>query len=233
MVRGTRLVVLFLVGWVSSQAAAAEGSQYGIGAGASAGGALIYFPIRTTALMIEPHIAYYRREDSTRGSGSDVRSYPPNQQLPDDTTSVTSDQVFLNKNIEIGLGIFLKNQMTDDIELYYGGRLGYQTEEWRNRRMNDRLNWNGYLDTYIYENKRELAGYFLAPTVGLQYFPRPTFSLGIEVSLRYTNLSGTDDNTNTQTTNNPNGTFWTTTESGDADTVSYDTRTAVVIRGYF
>jgi len=91
----------------------------------------------------------------------------------------------------------------------------------------------GYIDTQTYETDRKQTGYFLAPTVGLQYFPRPNFSLGVEVSLRYSNLSGHESQTRSQTTTHPSGYFSSYTTSSDADTVGYTTLTAVIIRGYF
>ena len=232
--RGMQLGALFLFGLVSGQAGAADGTTYGIGAGASSNGVEIYFPIRTGSLIIEPRISYFNDEDKTSGTGNDVRIYPSNAMPPDRSTTETSHSTFVFGRQEIGLGIFSKNQITDEIEFYYGGRFGYLAEEQLRKTRRDTVDLtDGYTETSVDKNNRALEGYFLAPTVGLQYFPRPNFSLGIEVAFRYENLSGNDDYSYSDTTNNPSGYSFVRNETGDADSVNYRTVTSAVIRGYF
>ncbi len=233
MRRSAQLSALVLFGLVGGQAGAADDPMYGIGAGASGGGASIYFPIRTGSLIVEPHISYFHSKDTTDGTGTNVRRYPQSQQLPDDTTPIVASDDYSNQRMEIALGIFSTNHISDEIELYYGGRFGYQTDERRSKRRVEYSAGGRYVDTNVYSNNRKQTGYFLAPTLGLQYFPRLNFSLGIEVSLRYSNLSGHESDTQNQTTNNPDGYAWLRTTSGDADTIYYTTLTAAIIRGYF
>ena len=128
----------------------------------------------------------------------------------------------------------MKNQITDEIEFYYGGRFGYLAEEQSRKTRRDAVDINDcYTETTVDKDTRDLAGYFLAPTVGLQYFPRPKFSLGIEIAFRYENLSGNEDYFYSNTTNNPDGFSYVRNDLSDADSVNYRTVASAVIRGYF
>ena len=231
--RSAQLRALVLFGLVSAQAGAADVTTYGVGTGAISNGVEIYFPIRTASLIIEPRISYRHDEDKIDGTGSELATYPPSSSLPNSTTPITSRQDNSNENIEIGLGIFSKTQMTDEIEFYYGGRLGYLTDKRQYKQRNNHSAGGGYVYTSVYETDRKQTGYFLAPTVGIQYFPRPNFSLGIEIAFRYSDLSGHEDLTENQTNNDPTNSSSFRSESGNADTVTYRTLTSAIIRGYF
>jgi len=139
MFRGTQLSALFLVGLVSGQAGAADGPMFGIGAGASGGGASIYFPIRTGPLIVEPHISYWHNNDATDGAGTDARHYPPSYEPQDDSAPITTQRDNLNEHLEIGLGLFSKHQIADELELYYGGRFGYLKDKRRNQQKDEYL----------------------------------------------------------------------------------------------
>ena len=235
MRRSAQLSALVLFGLVGGQAGAADDPMYGIGAGASGGGASIYFPIRTGSLIVEPHISYFHSKDTTDGAGTDTHHYPPSMQVPDDAVPITLQRKNLNERLEIGLGLFSKHQIADELDLYYGGRFGYLANKGRSQQKSEYLSCcsGAYINRQTYETDRKQTGYFLAPTVGLQYFPRPNFSLGIEVSLRYSNLSGHESDTQSQTTTDPSGYFSSRTTSGNSDSVGYTTLTAAIIRGYF
>ena len=92
MRRSAQLSALVLFGLVSGQAGAADDPLYGIGAGASGGGASIYFPIRTGLLIVEPHISYFHNKDTTDGAGTDTLHYSPSQQPQDESAPITTQR---------------------------------------------------------------------------------------------------------------------------------------------
>ena len=98
--RGTQLGVLFLFGLMSSHAGAADGTSYGFGAGASASGLEIYFPIRIGALIIEPLISYSNDEDKMSGTGDEVQIYPSNSMPPDRNTIGTSHSALDGRKLD-------------------------------------------------------------------------------------------------------------------------------------
>lgn len=65
----------------------------------------IYFPIKTSNLLIEPSIAV---EDQKLSS-----------------TSNTSSSTFETKDIELSIGLFKNTEQSDKTYFYYGARLGY------------------------------------------------------------------------------------------------------------
>lgn len=233
MSRGIKFGAVLLSVIASGQVGAADGTVYGLGAGASSNGVEIYAPVRMGSLIVEPRIAYYRFVDKTDRSGKDITHYPPSDSLPDESVAISSWDDYSRKSMEIGLGVFAISRITDEIEYYVGGRLGYLTAEQMYDQRNDYAAGNGFVNTSSYRTDREQTGYFLAPTIGVQYFPRSNFSLGIEVTFRYSSLSGHENKTRTSSSNNPSSSSYSSTESGDADSIDYRTVTSAVIRGYF
>jgi len=234
MVRGTQLSALFLIGLVSGQAGAVDGTTFGLGAGASGGGASIYFPIRTGSLIIEPRISYFHNERKSDGSDVQVIDYPPAYPEPQQTWTGTSQWVATSETKELGLGLFSRNQITEEIEIYFGGRFGIRTFKSRaNNRSDQTVAPSGYVHISIGDSIDKQDGYFLAPSFGLQYFPRPNFSFGIEVAFEYSNLSGSVDFSSSRTTDDPR--YSTESRSGtrNSDTENYGTVTAAILRGYF
>ncbi|MCH8013168.1 MAG: outer membrane beta-barrel protein [Candidatus Marinimicrobia bacterium] len=84
-----------------------------------------------------------------------------------------------SKSFSIGLGIFPMT-LKDGINLYYGARLGLI-------RTSSEYSFNG-------SDSEEMSagGFFIAPTVGGEYFLNSSFTLGGEAQLRYASFTKED-----------------------------------------
>lgn len=107
------------------------------------------------------------------------------------------------ESFELGIGLFHKKETMNNLNLLLGARVGY-------------IDFNR---SYTGSSETSGNGYFIAPTLGLEYFIGDKFSIGGEVSLRYENA--------TQDTAD----FFDGKQS--IDTSSIDTDTSLSARFYF
>lgn len=172
-----------------SRAPADDHQQFGVGAAIDANS--IYFPIRLTGLMVEPMYYYYKNE----------RGYPDGSGFYE-----------LNKTVVLGVGIFAVSALDDiaKVETYWGLRIGAMSVNTDEVFMADNTVVSRQDDefTVIYE-----------PTLGVQYFLTPRFSVAANVSFMF--QEGSVD----------------VTANGQAYT-PYDhsfsaTQAKVIVRGYF
>lgn len=82
---------------------------------------------------------------------------------------------------QAGLGVFWKRELTTSTNLYLGPRISWTKEN----------NENRYLSG---NNKDSSTGYQLAPILGFEYYPIKSLSIGGEVGLAYSHLSGDNSN---------------------------------------
>jgi|GEM_PF-3553446 len=74
-------------------------------------------------------------------------------------------------------GIYWRKEVVPSVETYIGGRVGYIKEE--SSQSYPGLSYS--IDT---------SGYYIGPTFGAEYFFNKHFSMGLDVSLLYSSLSG-------------------------------------------
>jgi hypothetical protein len=213
-------------GTMTTQVHAEDG--WGIGAGLDGNGGSIYVPIRVSSWFIEPRLSYSRFKDKDDGGGTYTVTYSD----PLDPGYSRTEEVQLElerTTVELGVGVFGTDRLLDAMEIYYGARAGYV----KNKQVNEYTSVSADDDsvsTYSDEQERNQSGYFIAPALGVQYFFHARFSVGIEVALRYEKLTGDDDSNGTSVSDVGTGNG---SNSGDAETVSFDTRTHAVIRAMF
>ena len=94
-----------------------------------------------------------------------------------------------SKSFSFGLGIFRMN-LKDGINLYYGARLGLTRTS-----SSFEYSYNGSAT-----DEQSVEGFFIAPTVGGEYFLNNSFTLGGEAQLRYASSSGKDEDDEEMTT---------------------------------
>jgi len=116
-----------------------------------------------------------------------------------------------NTTIQIGVGLFKKSPSIKNTRIYYGARLGYIKNE-------SNSNFSG---SQISTSKNN--GYFIAPTIGAEYYIIDNFSVALDLSLSYTKTDG-------DTTSSFNG-FDSTFNTKDTTT----TRSAaeIIVRYHF
>jgi hypothetical protein len=151
----------------------------------------IFLPINVSSkLRIEPEIGFFTVT-------SEDKTPTQNEKNKD-----YSDQ------FHFGIGIFsLKNLVS--YHLYYGARLGY-------------IHFSSYNENdmgYTIRDESSSSGFFIAPTMGGEYLFNNHFSLGGEVQVRFTSLSGEEKNDMNIVT--------------DLSSSSISTRALVLIRCYF
>jgi hypothetical protein len=166
---------------------------YGIGVSARDSSATIYFPIKTKRFIFEPMINIaYYDEDWT---GASVARESEGTQY------------------RIGAGVFMYNELLKNTELIYGARLGYLNED------SDSKYTSGSSVEYI---KYDRSGYFIAPTLGLEYNFTDHISLGLYVSLEYSFLDGDNEQVHDEDS-----------EKIDLETTSFSTETDIFLKFYF
>ncbi len=133
---------------------AAFASDYGVGVSTRSGNPSIYLPINISdKFRIEPVLAHY--EYSATSSGTEYKS----------------------KRTDLMLGFFGRTISSESISTYYGGRIGYSSNE------------NGYV-TEFGVNETEEDGYIIEPIMGFEYHFINNLTLGGEVSFRYSKFDG-------------------------------------------
>jgi len=160
---GPVTLIAFLL--VSFQSFADE-SRIGIGAvlGSTSG---LFFPIQWENYFIEPAIKYKRSKESSVNSIDLSRS---------GRTSET---------ITIGVGVFKKQSLAEKSELYYGARVGYIRRE-----VDEFFESNSALPSTT--SNEESDGLFVSPTIGIQAYIVPQFSLCIDLALQISSTDGVE-----------------------------------------
>ncbi len=77
---------------------------------------------------------------------------------------------------------YSKKGNNENTYMYYGSRFGYIDNKTDNRSIDSS-------STYTYST--DVNGYFIAPTLGVQYYWTPKFSIGLDAALMYSNTEGT------------------------------------------
>ena len=126
---------------------------------------------------IEPEIGFFRSSSEIEQNG-DNGSYDSKSTL---------------KSFHVGVGIFPMVSQ-EKSKLYYGARLGII----RNSSSRESsYSYEGYSDSD--EDSNKASGFYVAPTIGGEYFLSNHFSLGGEAQLRYSTFSEEgDDNNNAE-----------------------------------
>lgn len=147
--------------------------------------------------MIEPSI-------SAKKSKTDTINLVDNSRSKRDSRTAT-----------LGVGIFKNDPLVENTYLYYGARLGFIRKKVKDNR-------EASLVLPAISSETDEDGYFIAPTIGVQYFFIPQFSAGIDMTFQYTRTDGEE----------------TTTSNGitvvvDAESTSFATTASVIVRYMF
>lgn len=178
-------------------------ADVGIGASLDSGRGTIYLPLRPgSALMIEPFVTY---------SSRDTASVSAQVATPQSGSSIESWR--------LGVGVFRRLTLEDDLHLYYGGRVGALREEVESTA----LVVSPFPPPGQPRQETELDAYTLTPVVGLQFFPIERFSVGAEVGWEYT-----DGDSVTHRTNLGGSTQRTDSEFSGSESVA-----SIVVRFFF
>jgi hypothetical protein len=149
----------------------------------------IYLPINMGGLILEPTFSMFDRENHYSNSSN---------QYDDDS-----------KIIAIGLGVFKNNEVSQNTYMYYGGRFGYIDRE---------DSYTSTSTTFSFSSSTEEDGYFIAPTIGAQYYFTHNISIGLDLSYVYSKTEGT-------TTSG--------TAISDSESTNYRTEAEIILRYMF
>ncbi len=191
------LFAVFMGVSISNHTAASE-LKTGLGIGIDDASFQVYAPIVLKAVTLEPTISWFENDNSRYGQPGGFEGD------------------FMR--YELGLGIFHKRNLTSETVFYYGARAGYVQEETK---------FVSFSSTSGVSQTTKLDGYFVAPTLGFEYFFVPGVSLGSDIAYQYSRLDGKEKTVNT-------GGFVTTpfSERVIKQTTS-DIRTKAILRFYF
>lgn len=160
-------------------------------------GIKIYLPINTEDWFIEPTLYMY---DSSEKS------------------SPFGDQKYEQSRLEVGVGLFKDKIVMEDTHLYYGARVGYSNYKYENTYS---------ADNYFSRRKNKEDGYFIAPTIGMNYLISPRISVGLDVSLSHSRTKGTNNRVYR------NDTDPLVEEISDTESKYSSTRTSIILRYSF
>lgn len=156
----------------------------------------IYMPIAIGNMIVEPMLLIVNNDRTSSDS-----SFQSNM----DT-----------KRKELGIGIFATKNLSNSTDIYYGARLGYIASEgsyWTSSSFGFPLT----------TSKSEEDGYFIAPTLGVQYHLSKDFTVGLDLSIFYSDVDGTSTNLSSGSV----------TSRSDTESSGYATRSKVILRYYF
>lgn len=170
--------------------------QVGVGAliDSSAG---FFLPILTNDWFIEPSISAKKSKTQTINLVDGSRSKR-------DTRTAT-----------LGVGIYKNKFLMENTWLYTGVRVGFIK-----RKVKDDREASVLLPAI--SSVSDENGYFLAPTMGVQYFFIPHFSVGLDLTFQITRTDGEESETSSGIT-----------VSVDAENTSYATAASVLLRYMF
>ena len=120
-----------------------------------------------------------------------------------------TDSSYDYKGIEVGVGVFKNKKVTEETYLYYGGRFGYINRE-------DRSDYKFSGSSSSRSNDED--GYFVAPTLGVQYYLADSISIGLDAAFMYSKVKGVDTSNGTIT---------------DTETAIYNSEAEVILRYMF
>jgi len=106
------------------------------------------------------------------------------------TSSERTNWESSSKTLSLGLGIFPMT-LKGDINFYYGARLGL---------MHVTSSYKESHNGYSYSDEASGNGFYIAPTIGGEYYLSNSFTLGGEAQLRYVSYKEKDEDDDEETT---------------------------------
>ncbi len=100
-------------------------------------------------------------------------------------TSEDEGEELSMEHVNLGVGMFYQRTQAENLNLLIGGRVGYIETEY---------------DTYSSSNEQR-DGYYVAPTLGFEYFIVPKFSLGGEAGISYQSTSDSSNSNDAEKIN--------------------------------
>ena len=196
MPRHIQAHIIFLFSLTVSISSVAAETRVGIGAliDSSPG---FFIPIEMNGWLIEPSISAKKSKTDTINQVDNTRS------KRDSRTAI------------LGVGIFKNDPLVEKTYLYYGARLGLIIKKVKDNR-------EASLILPAISSVTDEDGFFIAPTIGVQYFFIPQFSVGIDMTFQYTRTDGEETATS-------NG----ITVVVDAESSSFATTASVIVRYMF
>lgn len=173
------LTAAFILAFLSCAGAA----EFGLGISANSNDQSIYVPVQITE--------NFRTEFSVGYDSEEIES---------------ADTKVEFEAFEIGVGLYMCNEVYERTQLYYGCRFLYIQQ--------DRELVDGSVHRYL-----DSEGYGIAPTLGFEYYLTDHISLGGEAAFRYVKIDGEGDTTGPI--------------SASEDETIKNTDTRAVIRYYF
>ena len=133
-----------------------------------------------------------------------------------DTTDSNSNSNIEYSSTEIGTGIYKYTNVIESTFIYYGAKIGYIESERSN---------NYATSAYTSSSSIKQDGYFIAPTIGAEYYLAGNFSVGIDISFNYSKTDGSE--TETYSSAPPS------TGPTDIKQTDYNTEAEVIVRYHF
>ena len=158
-------------------------------------------PIKTKTMIFEPYFSYYLSDSSQENDADDKY-----------------------KQAGLGIGIWKKIDLSENMYSQFGAQLGYVSGSQEGGYISQRdegVSGNQYTE--------ESDGYLFAPGFGLFYQVQENFDVGIEVKYRYESLSGTREEL---TAGYPDYS-WETLPSVEIKETNSWVQTQAVLRMYF
>jgi hypothetical protein len=171
-------------------------ADMGLGVGFGQNSGLIYAPINVTpSFRVEPFFAYYKEKNTSGEPFASAQSY---------------------SNYVAGVGLFVTQRVAENIDVFGGSRLGYLSRKEKRTQTS-----YSFAPT---EYSSESSGYFIAPTIGFEYYLQKNISIGAEAAISYIKTSGNSVSYDYYSNGN---------QKSDTKSSSTSTTTAVVIKYYF
>ncbi|MFV2057495.1 MAG: hypothetical protein ACC707_13570 [Thiohalomonadales bacterium] len=159
--------IVFTASLLSTGNVMAADFSFGIGADVRSG-SKIYLPMHIGGFIVEPSFS----------------SNKPNRKRTRNTSTSTNITESNRKFRQIGVGLFKDDTISETAHVYYGAKVGYFKSE-DNYIVVESNSVNNYSSTDT------ISGYFIAPTIGAQYYATRRFSLGIDIAIEYNKSDGT------------------------------------------
>ena len=166
-------MVRFTVAFAALVFAARAGAEVGLGASLNSDDATIYIPISPKRFMIEPYVRHQSAE-----------------QVVTSTTSSGAPGTADIESLTFGVGVFHSARPRDNVELYYGARLGYVEQELESVAL-----ITSPFPIPPSTSSGDADGYSFAPTIGFQYRWLERFSIGADFGWEYLDVESTTINT--------------------------------------
>lgn len=146
---------------------AANSAEIGIGVSPKTSDASIYIPIDIgSRFRVEPSLRFSERTSESTSSGMNS-----------------------SKSTSIGVGVFGLTRVTEDIAIYYGGRIGELEQKTTLRTtLVDPI---GLFQPTHVDARSESDGHFISASAGLEYSLIERLSISLEVGLERSELDAT------------------------------------------